>query len=497
MKIPILTHLQNFLPTSILSGRRKSYAPRLTLLGVKFMNTTLDETIAKIRSLVKKHTKTAIYIINVDTLNKAHKQQTLRYTLNKTPFIFPCGDSIKTACNLLNTPVKQNMNTLDIFLALCDMAQKEKLKLFFYGAKEGVAQRVKESIVKKYPKLQIVGAVRGVDIHHNEILNMINHSNADILIVSKDTPRQEEWISIHQHKISAPVVIGVGELFDLYADTIPSSSIQKRKISFEWINRVIKKSKQIQKHSALSHLYFLFRVIRWKREQKKEMLQHYYQIVKVKKYMPLRLKFSYLRHKLYPFSKRLMDITASSIALILLSPLFIIVAALIKMEDGGPVFFSQKRVGRNGKHFNMHKFRSMRTDAEKLKQKLMQHNESKDGVIFKMKEDPRITRIGKFIRKWSIDEFPQLFNILQGDMSLVGPRPPIPSEVEAYMVEDLKRLHIVPGLTCYWQISGRSEIPFREQVELDKAYISKRSLWIDIKIIFATIPAVFTQKGAY
>jgi len=124
-------------------------------------------------------------------------------------------------------------------------------------------------------------------------------------------------------------------------------------------------------------------------------------------------------------------------------------------------------------------------------------NESKDGVIFKIKDDPRITKVGKFIRKWSIDELPQLFNVLNGDMSLVGPRPPVPSEVEEYVSDDLKRLHIVPGITCYWQISGRSEIPFKQQVDLDKKYISTRSLWTDIKILFGTVPAVLAKKGAY
>lgn len=136
-------------------------------------------------------------------------------------------------------------------------------------------------------------------------------------------------------------------------------------------------------------------------------------------------------------------------------------------------------------------------NADKMKDQLSEENESKDGVIFKMKNDPRITKVGKVIRKFSIDELPQLFNVLIGDMSLVGPRPPVPKEVAEYTLEDRKRLHIKPGITCIWQISGRSDIPFKQQVELDMKYISSQSLWTDMKILILTIPAVITGKGAY
>jgi len=486
-----------FLPASLLASSKKSYTCRLTLLGVRFMNTTMDDMLAKIASLVKERTKSAIYFINADTLNKAYKKQTFKRVLNKTPYVLPDGSGIKIACNILNTPIKQNLNGTDLFPSLCEMAQKEGMKLFLYGAQEGVAQQVKQNMQKEYPGLQIVGAVRGFDIHDNEVINMINHSKADIVLVAKGAPLQEEWIDTHNHKISAPVVIGVGGLFDFYSGNIPRAPIWMRELGLEWIYRLIQEPKRMWKRYILGNPIFLFRVFRWKKRQREEALKNYYQHVAAKKKWPLALHFSYLAHRFYPVTKRMMDILVSIIAIIVFSPLLITIAILIKMEDQGTILFTQKRVGRNGKPFNMYKFRSMRADAEKLKQKLMKKNESQDGVIFKMKDDPRITRIGRFIRKWSIDELPQLFNILQGDMSLVGPRPPLPSEVEEYMIEDLKRLHIVPGLTCYWQVSGRSEIPFKKQVELDKKYISRHSLWVDIKILFATIPAVFTKKGAF
>lgn len=195
--------------------------------------------------------------------------------------------------------------------------------------------------------------------------------------------------------------------------------------------------------------------------------------------------------------KRLLDIVASGIIILLLSPLFLTIAALIYIESPGPVLFKQTRVGRWGTLFTMWKFRSMYMDAEERKKQLMKDNEMSGGVLFKMKRDPRITKIGRFIRKASIDELPQLWNVFKGDMSLVGPRPPVPAEVDQYSLADRRRLEVIPGITCVWQVSGRSDIPFPEQVELDVKYIESQSLWTDIKILFQTIPAVLMGKGAY
>jgi len=195
--------------------------------------------------------------------------------------------------------------------------------------------------------------------------------------------------------------------------------------------------------------------------------------------------------------KRSFDILFSFLALILLTPLYVVVAILIKLTSPGPVFFVQIRVGRYGRHFSFYKFRSMYVDAEKRKAALMARNQSADGVIFKMKDDPRITPIGKIIRRTSIDELPQFLNVLFGEMSLVGPRPPVPSEVKQYSLEDRKRLMVKPGLTCTWQVSGRSDIPFKQQVSLDKEYIRSQSLWKDLLILMRTIPAIMSGKGAY
>jgi lipopolysaccharide/colanic/teichoic acid biosynthesis glycosyltransferase len=183
--------------------------------------------------------------------------------------------------------------------------------------------------------------------------------------------------------------------------------------------------------------------------------------------------------------------------MVLLSPLFLLIALLIKLEDGGPVIFSQIRVGRFGREFRMFKFRSMRPDAEARLKELLGKNHHLSGVTFKIKDDPRITGVGRWLRKFSFDEFPQLYNVLIGDMSLVGPRPPMPCEVALYSLADRRRLAVEPGITCLWQISGRAEIDFPGQVQLDVRYIESRNLWQDIKIIGRTIPAVLSGTGAY
>jgi lipopolysaccharide/colanic/teichoic acid biosynthesis glycosyltransferase len=197
------------------------------------------------------------------------------------------------------------------------------------------------------------------------------------------------------------------------------------------------------------------------------------------------------------FIKRTLDILIAGYVLLMVLPLMALVAILIKLTDGGPVFFWQKRVGKWGKEFPFPKFRSMIDNAEAIKASILNQSDHQNSITFKMKRDPRITWIGRIIRKYSIDELPQLWSVLKGDMSIVGPRPPVPAEVSKYSLKDRRRLDVKPGLTCTWQISGRSDIPFEQQVKLDTEYIESQSLWLDIRILFKTIPAVISGRGAY
>lgn len=199
--------------------------------------------------------------------------------------------------------------------------------------------------------------------------------------------------------------------------------------------------------------------------------------------------------KFYEICKRGIDIIGDGSGLLLLSPVIAIVSCAVKFTSKGPIFFSQKRVGKNGQLFDMYKFRSMVVNAEELKEKLANQNEM-SGPMFKIKDDPRVTKVGRFIRKTSLDELPQLWNVLKGDMSLVGPRPSLPKEVKQFEKWMYKRLTVKPGLTCYWQVSGRNNIDFEDWMKLDISYVEDRNVWIDVKLIFKTVFVLFGDKNA-
>lgn len=205
-------------------------------------------------------------------------------------------------------------------------------------------------------------------------------------------------------------------------------------------------------------------------------------------------EYELTKKPIYEFFKRLTDIVCSALALTVLSPLFLVVAVMVK-SDGGPAFFVQPRAGKNGKYFNMYKFRSMCVDAEEKLAELKEQNEA-DGLAFKMEHDPRVTRIGDFIRRTSIDELPQLLNILKGEMSIVGPRPALEREVTYYNSYQMQRLLVKPGLTCIWQCSGRSDVGFDEWMDMDIRYIKNRGYFYDWLLILKTVPAVLKSRGA-
>jgi len=202
------------------------------------------------------------------------------------------------------------------------------------------------------------------------------------------------------------------------------------------------------------------------------------------------------RKLLYEVTKRCMDVVMSLALLVLLLPLMLLVALAIRLDSPGAALLKQKRIGRDRVPFDCYKFRSMCVDAE-AQRKALAHRNEMTGPVFKIRSDPRVTRVGRVLRKYSLDELPQLINVLKGEMSLVGPRPPLPEEVERYEPRHMKRLEVKPGLTCIWQVSGRNEICFERWVELDIEYIEHRSLWLDLVILVRTVPAVITARGAY
>lgn len=199
----------------------------------------------------------------------------------------------------------------------------------------------------------------------------------------------------------------------------------------------------------------------------------------------------------YESAKRVFDLVLALAILAILSPLILLIAVLIKFTDFGSVLFVQTRIGENGIPFSCLKFRSMCVNADRMKAELAKASHHADSRSFKIVRDPRITWIGRWLRRSSLDELPQLWNVVRGEMSLVGPRPSCPQEVALYEARDWKRLEVKPGLTCIWQVRGRGDIPFEGQVLMDSEYVDNRSLWLDTKLLFLTVPAVLTARGAY
>lgn len=475
-----------------------------TMLGVSISNLSIEDSLERIKTAIDSDTATQFAFVNPDCLNKAYKDQKYTDTLNKLPTVFADGIGIRIACKQLGIGLRDNINGTDLFPLICAQAVEHDHSIYFLGGAPGVTDTMVEKLRERFPALNVAGHRHGFFDEHETpaVIDEINASNADIVLVAFGAPLQEYWLNQHHDALNATVRMGVGGLFDFYSDRISRAPRWLRDIGMEWTWRLLQEPGRMWRRYLVGNPLFLYRVRKEAKQVRRTAAIH--------RYSDSRLGFgsAVLRYRIRHFFwtlavligrvlKRLLDIGVSTCALIALSPLLIIVSALIKLESPGPLVFSQVRVGQYGRYFTMYKFRSMRTDAEEIKKKLMEQNEMDGGVLFKMKHDPRVTKTGRFIRKYSIDELPQLWNVLNGSMSLVGPRPPVPSEVDQYSIQDRRRLGVKPGITCIWQVSGRSEIAFAEQVELDVDYIESHGFLTDIKILFKTIPAVLLGKGAY
>lgn len=477
---------------------------KFTLLGVNISNVSIDDSLALINNAIKNQTPKQFAFVNPDCLNKACTDVHYANTLNALPSVFADGIGIRVACKMLGIGLSDNVNGTDLFPLLCEQACKNDHSFYFLGGAPGVTDTMVEKLKERFPTVRIAGHRHGYfeENETNDVIKEINNSGADILLVAFGAPKQENWLTKHHHQLTPSVRMGVGGLFDFYSDRISRAPRWLRDIGMEWTWRLIQEPGRMWRRYLVGNPLFLWRVRKEARKiQSTSAVNRFNQSA-------LSLRGAVYRYRARHFFwsltvlfatalKRIMDITAAGLALIALSPVFLIVSLLIKLESPGPVVFSQVRVGQHGRFFTMYKFRSMRTDAEEIKQQLMEQNEMNGGVLFKMKNDPRITRTGQFIRKYSIDELPQFWNVLNGTMSLVGPRPPVPSEVDQYSIRDRRRLDIKPGITCIWQVSGRSEITFSEQVELDVDYIDSHGFLTDVKILLKTVPAVLLGKGAY
>ena len=477
----------------------------LDILGVTFTNTTMSEAVAWVTSRAREKKRTVAVFANPDCVNIAQSNVAYRRALRRSDRVLADGIGVRIGARILGLRMADNVNGTDLFPELCDASARAGLKLFFLGARPGVADLAAGAMQARCPDLRIVGTMHGYfgESETDTVIERINASGADILLVAMGAPHQELWLSRNEARLRPPVRLGVGGLFDYYSGRIPRAPAWMREAGLEWVWRVRCEPTRLWKRYVVGNPLFLARVLRarlginrsWAAAaiQAETPAARALAAIRTRQ----RMRAPEVRDRSLAIGKRALDVAASSAALLALLPVLLVTAIAIRLESPGPVIFRQQRVGRDGAPFTMFKFRSMFVDAEARKATLLASNEMEGGVIFKMKHDPRVTRVGRLIRRTSIDELPQLLNVLSGDMSLVGPRPPLPSEVALYSPKDRGRLGAAPGITCIWQVSGRSSIPFPQQVEMDLDYIHRQSLVEDVRLLLKTVPALVRGRGAY
>jgi exopolysaccharide biosynthesis WecB/TagA/CpsF family protein len=488
------------------SRRGGAAASRLHLLGVTLHNGEAADTVDWLTRRTLEGRRTLSAFANADCLNIAFRDAAYRGLLAGMDRVLPDGVGVRLASRMRGTEMRDNLNGTDLFPMLCECLAEQGLPLFLLGARPGVAQAAAANMQARFPKLRVAGTHHGFFAAADEpaLIAGINASGAAVLLVALGAPRQEAWLTRHAPALEPPLLMGVGGLFDYYSERIRRAPAWVREIGMEWAWRVYQEPGRLWRRYVIGNPLFLWRV--WREARRARAVKP-----GSAGKLPLRLnepsqawlaarttrlcrRFGLAAGRV---AKRALDAGLAGTLLVALAPLLGTVAVLIRLESPGPALFRQTRVGLHGKPFSMLKFRSMYADAEQRRRALEADNEMAGGVLFKMKRDPRITRLGRLIRRTSIDELPQLWNVLRGDMALVGPRPALPSEVDVYRVTERRRLDAKPGITCLWQVSGRSELAFNEQVRLDVDYIHAQSLRTDLQIMLRTLPAVISGRGAY
>jgi len=448
------------------------------VLGYDLTKADRAEIVYWIAERAQSRTPTQIAFLNAHCDNVARRDWKYRDTLRSVDALLPDGSGVELAARLEGRALGDNLNGTDLFGPLCRCLAFRKIPVFFLGGRPEVAEATARVAQSDFPGLNVAGFHHGYLAPRAEdaVLEAINQSGARVVFVAFGVPDQDVWISRIRNRLNASVVIGVGGLFDFVSGRIPRAPLWMRRTGTEWLYRLKCEPARMWRRYLIGNCTFVAHAVRH----------------------ALRQRLPKIRRGADNFLKRGIDMLGAACGLIALSPLLIATALVIRFESPGKALFSQTRVGKRGEPFVLFKFRSMRSDSDDDAFKsATENNDRDDGITFKLKKDPRVTRFGSFIRKFSIDELPQLWNVLRGDMSLVGPRPALPKEVEKYSPAERRRLAGKPGLTCTWQISGRADIPFAEQVRLDVTYLRKRSICRDILILLKTPLAVLTARGAY
>jgi exopolysaccharide biosynthesis WecB/TagA/CpsF family protein len=446
---------------------------RTRLFGLDLIAAARGDVAHDIVTMARRHERATIQFINAHCVNTVKADRTYAAALSRADYLLPDGSGLSLAARLAGQTLGDNLNGTDLFPELCREAAAQGVSIYLLGGKPGIAAAAAADMVARYPDLIVAGTRDGYWSAFDEraVIAGINAARPGIVLVGMGVPIQEKWIDRVRDELTAPVAMGVGGLFDYYSGAIARAPQVFRAAGCEWVWRLMQEPRRLFVRYVVGNPLFIAHSLINAWDQRGHAAR-----------LSLGIKHAF-------------DRVAATAALMLFSVVFAAVALAIRLEDGGPVFFRQTRIGANGRPFRMWKFRSMVVDAELRLQALTQQSEREGN--FKMKRDPRVTRVGAVLRRLSLDELPQLINIAAGDMSVVGPRPALPREVLAYAPKQRARLEGRPGLTCTWQVSGRADIPFDRQVELDVAYLAKRSMLTDLILIAKTVPAVLAARGAY
>lgn len=460
---------------SFSGARTERYAdlPTTRLFGLNLVRSTRPEMAELLTDTALMGRRLQVNFLNAHCVNLAATDEAYRTILKDCDMLLPDGSGISLAAKIARQPMGDNLNGTDLFPELCERAARKGVAIYLLGGQPGIAAAAAATMQATYPGLRVAGTRDGFfsPDQVDAVIADINRSGAGMVFVGMGVPLQEKWIARHAAQLEAPVLLGVGGLFDYYSGRIARAPLPVRKIGCEWAWRLMMEPRRLAKRYLLGNGLFMARA--W-----------------------LHAASGHSGGWTTGSRKRLLDVAGGIAALCLCLPIMMIVALAIILDSRGPVFFRQVRIGENGRPFVMWKFRSMEPNADRRRAEVAGLNE-RDSICFKSRRDPRITRVGAFIRRTSIDELPQLFNVLRGDMSIVGPRPALPEEVSRYTGPAWQRLRAKPGITCIWQTSGRAEIPFHEQVQMDIRYLSSGSMGLDLALIGRTIPAVIRARGAY
>ncbi|MFK7754307.1 MAG: WecB/TagA/CpsF family glycosyltransferase [Sedimentitalea sp.] len=459
-----MTYLPTFDgPLTPIHTLRETYLPSLR---TTLVDATTSDTITTLLAPGRRR----VNFMNAHCFNVMSQDRQYAAAVNSADFLLPDGIGVALAAKMTGHDLSANLNGTDFIPALLQEAAKLGKSVYLFGGTPGTADTAANNLIHKIPGLQIAGTRNGFGEAQNdaEIIADINASGADIVLVALGVPMQELWLHRHAPYIDAELTMGVGAALDFFAGNVARAPAWVRKAKCEWVWRLAQEPRRLAKRYLLGNFNFLARAA----------------------------KQTAATFTAASVASRILDVTVSTSALVLLSPILALTALAIKTESKGPALFTQTRVGKNGRRFTMIKFRSMVTNAEDLREDVLAQSD-RDGICFKSKSDPRITRVGRFIRRTSIDELPQILNVLRGQMSIVGPRPALPCEVDVYPEHALARLAVKPGITGVWQVSGRADVGFDQMIEMDLAYASTRTVLLDLILIALTFRAVLTGRGAH